>query len=96
MKSGHSGHSSKVQKDEEEILEVLRKGGELTTQEVLRVRIRYMSDGMALGSKEFVEEVFEKFRDQFPSKRKTGARRIRRAPLGELNTLRDLQTDVVG
>ena len=43
--------------------------------ELLRCRVRYFSDGVVLGSREFVESVFTVHRDQFGVKRKTGARR---------------------
>ena len=37
--------------------------------------MRYFSDGVAFGSKEFVESVFEKNRLEFGVKRKAGARK---------------------
>jgi len=35
-----------------------RSRGELSLGQVLRLRVRHMSDGMALGTRAFVEEVF--------------------------------------
>jgi hypothetical protein len=45
--------------------------------DLLRCRVRYFRDGLAFGSKMFVEAVFERNRDHFGTKRKTGARKIR-------------------
>ncbi len=50
------------------------------------------ADGAVVGSREFVDDVFEKFRDSyFKSKRKTGAREMRGGDWGEIYTARDLR-----
>jgi len=43
----------------------------------LRWRLRYFSDGAVIGSRDFVDSVFEACRDRFGPKRKNGARRMR-------------------
>ena len=43
----------------------------------LRWRLRYFSDGAVIGSREFVDSVFESCRERFGPKRKSGARRMR-------------------
>jgi hypothetical protein len=43
----------------------------------LRWRLRYFSDGAVIGSREFVDSVFEACRDRFGPKRQSGARRMR-------------------
>ncbi len=53
---------------------VLAQGGKLTFGESLRCRIRYLSDGMTFGSRDFVDEVFQKSKSRFGPKRKSGAR----------------------
>ncbi|MEN9777848.1 MAG: hypothetical protein RJB04_1603, partial [Verrucomicrobiota bacterium] len=63
---------------------------------VLRLRIRHLSDGVVLGSKEFVDAVFERYRERFGPRRRNGARPIRAVPLPGLMALRDLRVDVVG
>ncbi len=63
--------------------------------QVLRLRIRHMSDGVALGSRAFVEEVFIEYRERFGAKRRSGARVIRGVPLGGLMALRDLRVRAV-
>ncbi len=48
--------------------------------ELLRTRVRAFSEGLALGSKSFVEEVFQANRRFFGAKRKEGARRLPGGP----------------
>ncbi len=55
---------------------VLAEKGKLSPAELVRLRVRYFSDGVVLGSKEFVEGIFEAQRERFGPKRKQGARRI--------------------
>jgi hypothetical protein len=43
----------------------------------LRWRLRHFSDGVVIGSRDFVDSVFEACRDRFGPKRKNGARRMR-------------------
>ncbi len=95
--AGRAGRSGKVALDSETIKKELAKGGELNLGEVLRVRIRYFTDGVVLGSRLYVNEVFAKFRDRFGPKRTTGARPLRGlAALAPLCALRDLRRNVVG
>jgi REP element-mobilizing transposase RayT len=78
---------------EEEVAEVLRSGGRLSEGEMLRCRVRYLADGMVLGSRAFLERVFRLSRAEagrFPATRRSGARRIRGVET-ELCTMRDLQ-----
>ena len=57
-----------------DVKKVLARGGKLTFGETLRCRVRYFSDGMTVGSREFVDDLFKSARDRFSEKRKTGAR----------------------
>jgi hypothetical protein len=74
---------------------VLAEKGKLSAAELIRLRVRYFSDGVALGSREFVEGVFAQHRDSFGPKRKDGAR-----PLAEIDsgffTLRKLRLRAIG
>ena len=81
----------KVELSREAIREVLAQGGQLSVAEVLRLRVRHMSDGVALGSRAFVEEVFAQNREKFGAKRKTGARPIKALSAIGLTSLRDLR-----
>jgi len=74
-----------------EVAHVLDEGGRLTLPQVLRCRVRYFTDGMALGGRAFVDGVFERNRRLFGSKRRDGARRMRFAEWGELRTARALR-----
>jgi len=74
---------------------VLISDGKLTLPQALRCRVRYFSDGVVLGSKTFVEDVFQRNREQFGLKRKSGARPLRRAEAGDLCTMRDLRLEAI-
>ena len=74
---------------------VLKSGGKLTRAELLRCRVRWFSDGVAIGGKSFVEGIFNQCRDHFGQKRKTGARRVREDAEGSLNALRNLRVKAI-
>ena len=73
----------------------LARGGELSLGQVLRLRVRHLTDGVFLGSKEFVDEMFARHRDRFSAKRKDGARPIHGVPLPEIRVMRDLRVDAI-
>jgi hypothetical protein len=79
----------------QQVKEVVDSGGRLTRHEVLRCRVRYFSDGLVLGSSEFVNAVFGRYREQFGVKRKTGARGMKYADWDGLSTMRDLRKAVI-
>jgi hypothetical protein len=60
-----------------------------------RCRVRYFTDGLVLGNREFVERVFEKHRDRFGLKRSSGARPMKHGQWQGLCTMRDLRIDPV-
>ena len=93
---GDTKQSGKVVLDKEKIKEVLARGGALSLGEVLRLRVRHMSDGVALGTREFVNEVFQLHREKFGPKRKDGARPIRALSSIGLTAMRDLKVRAVG
>jgi hypothetical protein len=74
----------------EEVRRVREAGGKLSRAELLRCRVRYFSDGVAIGSKGFVEEIFQASRECFGAKRRDGARALKEsaAPLFALRALR--------
>jgi hypothetical protein len=49
-----------------------------------------------LGSREYVNSVFERHRDRFGARRKTGARPVRGVSDLALSCLRDLRVQVAG
>ena len=81
--------------DREKVQKVLDEGGKLSKAELSYCRVRYLSDGVVLGSKDFVEDVFQKHRQEFGLKRKTGARKPRYGDWGELCTMRNLRVKPV-
>jgi putative transposase len=80
----------------EQIEATLKAGGRLGWGQMLRCRVRYFSDGMALGSRDFVEQIFRTQRHRFSRHRHTGARPLRRLDAAGLQTLRDLRVQPVG
>ena len=60
--------------DRKKALQELREGGSLSRGELVRLRVRYFSEGLVLGSRSFVEGVFREKREWFGKKRKIGAR----------------------
>ena len=80
----------------EKVEAVLKGGGKLSRADLLLCRVRWFSDGVAIGSKGFVEGVFNGCRSYFGAKRKTGARRVRQDAVGSLHALRELKVRSVG
>ena len=80
----------------EEVDAVLAAKGRLDHWQMLRCRVRYFADGLALGTKTFVNEVFASRREHFGPKRTTGARALRGMEANGLCALRDLRVRVVG
>jgi putative transposase len=74
---------------------VLAAHGKLSPAELVRLRVRYFSDGVVLGSKEFVEGIFTAQREQFSPKRKQGGRRITESEEA-FYTLRHLRLSPLG
>jgi hypothetical protein len=71
-----------------------KRMGEIPFGRMLRCRVRYFTAGAVIGSREFVNEVFESSRGRFGPKRKDGARKLKgnaSAAAGMLWSLRDLQ-----
>jgi len=75
------------------LLAVLAQGGKLPTHELLRLRVRSLADGAILGSRLFVNTLFERHRARFGPKRTSGARPVR--ALSDLYALRALRLRVV-
>ena len=96
MQRGNAkAHGKKGAVSRELLLEVYEKGGTLSQSELLRLKVRYFSDGLVLGSELFVEEVFEQYRSHFGDKRKSGSRPIRGLMNSSLRVIRELKVDPV-
>ena len=96
VRAGVSGASDKAVVASEEIQAVMRAGGQMGMGQVLLMRIRYMTDGVVLGSRKYVNQVYALHREKFGERRKSGARPIRGIDLGGLTVLRDLRVRVWG
>jgi REP element-mobilizing transposase RayT len=80
-----------------EELDRLSAGGNVVVSRMLRWKLRYLTDGAVVGSRAFVDGLFEQCRDRFGPKRKTGARKMRGkagAAAGLLWTARDLRRGI--
>ena len=75
---------------------VIRSGGKVEVSELLRRRVRYFSDGMAIGSKRFLKGLYDEHRECFPESRKARFASMKGADWGELQVVRDLKVDVFG
>jgi len=82
--------------DSEKVKRVVEADGKVSLAELLRLRVRYFSDGLVLGSREFVEQYFYEHRNLFGAKRKTGARPMLGFKDSGLAVIRDLRKQVVG
>ena len=78
------------------VLRVLAQKGRLPLAEYLRCRVRYFCDGAVLGSRAFVEGMFQSHREWFGPRRRTGARPMRGLAGEGLCTWRDLRADLFG
>jgi len=79
----------------EEAQAVQQTQGKLSVAELVRQRVRYFSEGLVIGGKEFVESMFGQHREKFGPKRKDGARKITEST-GGLFALRRLRKTGVG
>jgi putative transposase len=92
---GPDGKPMKTGFTQEQVDKVKAQQGKLPAIEQLQRRVRHLSDGMALGTKDFVEQVFTERREHFSPKRKDGARKIGRgdtaAAWSEMRVMRELR-----
>jgi putative transposase len=95
MQSDAHNKRGRATVDSDELAKVLDNGGKLSKAELLRCRVRYLSDGVVLGSKAFVEGVYQQHRNEFGRKRRSGARHPKHAHWGGLCTMRDLRRSPV-
>jgi putative transposase len=77
------------------VLAVMTERGRVPRADYLRCRVRYFVDGLVLGSRGFVDEVFGALRERFGPKRADGARRLRGLDAG-MYAMRDLRRGVMG
>jgi REP element-mobilizing transposase RayT len=85
------GNSERAGLSREEVEKVWRAGGRLSLAQLLRCRIRYFSDGFAVGSASFIEGVFLQNRGAFAKDRDRGARTMRGGDWGGMRVARNLR-----
>lgn len=61
----------------EQVETVRRRGGRLSEREMLVIRTRHFTEGLAIGSKKFLNQAFQLSRQFFSERRSDGARPIR-------------------
>lgn len=80
-------------------LKVLAQGGRLDRASYLRCRVRYFTDGLIIGNRDFVNQAFSACREHFSPTRESGARPLRGLKLAakpdRLYAARQLQKDVI-
>ena len=75
----------------------LEAGNDVAMARMLRMKVRYFTDGTAVGSRGFVDGLFAQCRDRFGPKRRSGARKMRGSASGAacmLWSARDLRTGI--
>jgi len=90
---GSNGARGRRGAKSEAVAEVRLAAGALSRGELLRHRVRHFADGAALGTKGFVEAVFQKERHRFGPGRKTGARAV--IGIDGMCALRDLKKNPI-
>jgi hypothetical protein len=75
----------------------LERHRDVARHQMLRCRVRYFTDGVVLGSREFVDGVFRAYQQRFGPRRTSGARKLRgnaAAVAGVLWAVRDLRKGI--
>lgn len=91
----HQGNVIRLGFSKQHIEEVLKERGRLTLSESMHCRVRYMTDGLVFGDRDFCESMFHKYRDRFSEKRKSGSRTMNKVDFGGCCTVRALQIDAI-
>ena len=75
---------------------IIRLNGKVPLEELLRVRVRYFSDGLALGSKAFVNNIFAKNATAFGKQRTQAGTALPKNTWGHLYVIRNLKRRIYG
>ena len=63
-------------------------------EQLLQLRVRYFSDGMAIGNASFLDAIFAQFRKNFSSKRRSALKPMKGFDRLKIGSLRGLQINV--
>ena len=74
----------------------MERGARLSVAEAVQCRVRYFSDGGVIGSCEYVENMFESFREHLGTRRGSGPRRMKGSDWDGLTVLKNLRREVFG
>jgi REP element-mobilizing transposase RayT len=91
----YEGNVIKLGFSKRHIEDVLEQRGRLSLSDSMHCRVRYMTDGLVFGDKDFCESIFIKFRDHFSEKRESGSRTMTKVDFGGCCTVRALQVDAI-
>ena len=89
-------HQGKPSLKRKHVLNLIHNNGQVPIADLLSCRVRHFIDGVAIGSRQFVEDSFRYNRLLFGPNRKSGARKLRPLKDPQLFTLRDLKKDAFG
>jgi putative transposase len=89
------GGSAREGFSREAVLAVLAARGKVSLPEYLQLRVRYFADGAALGTRAYVDGVFEALRNRWGPSRSDGARAMQGLS-ADLCVLRDLRKQIFG
>ena len=78
------------------LYDVIRSGGKVDMPELLRCRVRYFSDGMAIGSKLYLKDLHREHQECFLESRKARFASMKGTDWGGLQVVRDLKVNVFG
>jgi len=91
-----SGSRGRPGMTREEVELELARGGKLSVAEILRCRVRYLTEGLAIGAGGFLEAVFEENRDRFGVKGRAAGRAMRGSDWGGLQVLGGPRGNLLG
>jgi len=91
-----TGDLSKPGFKREVVNKILDEGGRLPLPELVHCRVRYFSDGVIIGSKEFIEKMFNEHGGMFSKlRRKRGANQMKSGEWGDLCAACEIRSKVV-
>ena len=88
-------HSARAGISKAAVEKAWKAGGKLSLAQLLRCRVRYLTDGLAIGSEAFLERIFKMNRTDFSENRRTGARRMQGGGWEELRSARALRVNPI-